>query len=123
MPSGCFPSHYDNDSTDEPKKTDHTWAVFWVAIATFVLLQNFDMFVTGKYIGDDWRREVCPMMSWMIKSWGIGTAIWWCRLASAFLVCGVVGFRRIEGVRVSFAIMVLFYFLQMLDWVPTVFGN
>jgi hypothetical protein len=92
---------------------------FWISLVFFVALHTVDMLLTATYIGDDWELESCPSMSWMIKNFGIGHAVFCCRVAAGLTFFTAIYFHKRLFVQYALITFTLFYAIDMMAWLFT----
>ena len=89
---------------------------FWLSLFAFIALVVVDTLCTSYYIGDDWEQEVNPIMSWMIKEYGIGTAIWYARACFGVFFFFIFLLKDYRTIQIMFMSFVLFYLIAMTEW-------
>ncbi len=89
---------------------------FWINFILLVVIQSVDMLLTERYIGSDWTKESFPLMSLMIRDFGINPALWVCRLSTySFLFC-CLRFRKHSWITDFLTILNLCYWTSMISW-------
>jgi len=89
---------------------------FWINFILLVTIQSLDMALTERYIGNNWKNETFPIMSWMIKEIGIHPALWICRIFTYICLFGCLRFRKYEWITDSLTIINLCYWTAMTGW-------
>ena len=93
--------------------------MFHLCVFLFLLIQGVDMILTKTFIGDDWTREACVPMSWLIQHHGIDTAVLTCRALTFFFVVSSLCLKRHAIIRNSVIVFTVIYYLVMVNWLFT----
>ena len=94
---------------------------FWVSFSLFclILIHTIDMLLTDKYVGNNWKRETFPIMSYTIKYCGIDAALWLSRLVMYLVMFFLLCKSQEREFRYLLYLITILYYTAMIPWLFT----
>lgn len=92
---------------------------FWISFILFIIIQTMDMMLTERYVGNHWQYETFPIMSWMIKTYGINVSLWICRVSSYLYLFFCLMNQESKWVVNLLVIATIMYWMSMIGWIFT----
>jgi hypothetical protein len=90
--------------------------IFYLCIATLVVVQTLDMFLVKNFIGDEYWREPCFIMAWLIKNLGVKYATYLVTIVFYALLVAAIYFVEVRLVRIIVFMGTVMYLAIMVSW-------